>query len=561
MSSCWSAVVLTLLAVPAVAQTYEISWWTVDAGGAMGNAGGTFVVDSTAGQADAGGPFAASPYVLHSGFWAIAAGAAGGPQADLSAAKTDGQTTAIPGQLVTYTLTVANAGPADVSGATVSDVVPAALVGAAWTCAASPGSSCTASGSGSIDDTANILAGGMLTYTLTATVDPAATGTLDNTALVTAPGGVLDTDPANNSATDSDTLTPQADLSITKTDSPDPVSAEGTLTYTLTLTNLGPSASSGMTVTDALPAEVTFVSSTPGTPVCAESAGTLTCTLGGMLPAASQTVTIQTLVVASAVGSISNTATVSGNETDPVSANDSASEPTQVLIRAEGELIHGTSLWADLASVGGVPDQDLFRIHQAAHASYEVVVDSTSGDLGTGQGPALDRLASDAVTVVQSSLPAGVGHSRSLRWANAAGSPVNDEYVRVRSQGCSSSCDAQDAYRIRSYETTYAISRFNNSATQVTVLVIQNVSSATVSGEAAFRAAGSGALLHVQPFSVAGHGVFVLATAGVPALQGQSGSVTVDHDGPYGSLAGKAVAVEPATGFTFDTEMIPRRVR
>src|SRR5262249_26213215 len=169
-----------------MAQTYDISWWTVDAGGAMGNAGGSFVMDSTAGQADAGGPFAGNPYVLNAGFWAIAAGAGGGPQTDLSMTMTDGQAVAVPGQPVTYTLIASNAGPSDVSGAGVIDAVGSQLLGATWTCVASSGSSCTASGSGGINDVVSMPVGGTLTYTLTATVDPAATGTLDNTALVLA---------------------------------------------------------------------------------------------------------------------------------------------------------------------------------------------------------------------------------------------------------------------------------------------------------------------------------------------------------------------------------------
>ena len=52
---------------------------------------------------------------------------------------------------------------------------------------------------------------------------------------------------------------------------------------------------------------------------------------------------------------------------------------------------------------------------------------------------------------------------------------------------------------------------------------------------------------------------FVVNTSGVPGLAGQGGTVTLSHDGPYGTLMGKAVAVEPATGFTFDTSLEPRR--
>jgi hypothetical protein len=42
-------------------------------------------------------------------------------------------------------------------------------------------------------------------------------------------------------------------------------------------------------------------------------------------------------------------------------------------------------------------------------------------------------------------------------------------------------------------------------------------------------------------------------TAAIPALAGASGSASIAHDGGWGGLAAKGVAVEPATGFTFDT--------
>ncbi|RME45097.1 MAG: DUF11 domain-containing protein, partial [Chloroflexi bacterium] len=68
----------------------------------------------------------------------------------------------------------------------------------------------------------------------------------------------------------------QADLAITKTDDPDPVMAGETLTYTLEITNNGPSDTTGVTVTDALPAEVSFDSATPSQGSCSEAGGTLT---------------------------------------------------------------------------------------------------------------------------------------------------------------------------------------------------------------------------------------------------------------------------------------------
>jgi uncharacterized repeat protein (TIGR01451 family) len=551
------ALIALVLPAPLLAQPYDLAWHTVDSGGAMGGTGGTFALSGTLGQPDAGGPLAGATYRLYGGFWALIATGGSGAQADLAVTKSDGQGSAVPGQAVAYAIVVTNAGPDAVTNATVSDVPPSALGAVAWTCSASPGSSCPATGSGPINHSVDLAVNGTLTYSLTGTIDPAASGSLTNTAGVTPPSGVTDPSPGNNAATDTDALTPEADLSLAKSDSPDPVGSGAPLVYTIQVTNLGPSVSSGMTVTDTLPPQVSFVSTTPGSPTCTFASGTVTCALGGLAPAAVHTVTVQVQVNAGVLGPIGNTATVAGNDPDPVPGNDSDTEPTQVITAAEGELVHGTTLLADLESVGGVPDQDLYRIRQQAHASYEVVVDATSGDIGSGQGPALERLASDASTVLQSSVAAGAGGSRSLRWANSSGGIVDGEYVGVRSQGCATACDAADVYRIRAFETTCVSPRFNNSATQVTVVLLQNTSAEAVTGSLAFWSA-AGALLHEHPFTLAPRALLSLNTAGVPALAGQSGNLTVAHDGPYGTLAGKAVAVEPATGFTFDTAIAPR---
>jgi uncharacterized repeat protein (TIGR01451 family) len=130
------------------------------------------------------------------------------PPADLSITKTDGQTSAIAGQPVSYTIVAANAGPNGVTGATVTDLVPVLITGATWTCVGSVGGACTAAGSGSIADGVNLPAGASVTYTLTGTLSPSATGTLSNTASIAPPSGVGDPTPGNNSATDTDTILP-----------------------------------------------------------------------------------------------------------------------------------------------------------------------------------------------------------------------------------------------------------------------------------------------------------------------------------------------------------------
>jgi hypothetical protein len=195
-----------------------------------------------------------------------------------------------------------------------------------------------------------------------------------------------------------------------------------------------------------------------------------------------------------------------------------------------------------------------YYLHQDPRASYEIAVDATSGDIGN---PVSLERADPTGTVLQTALNAGSGPAQSLRWQNASSSSVSDQLIRVASTNCATNCGPDDQYRIRAYETTYAIARFNNTATQATVLVVQNSTNASVDLTVYFWD-GAGALLKtVVPPALAAKSSYVLPTATeVPNL---SGSITISNTAPYGRLSGKATALEPATGFAFDTLMEPRR--
>jgi uncharacterized repeat protein (TIGR01451 family) len=140
---------------------------------------------------------------------------------------------------------------------------------------------------------------------------------------------VLSDDP-DTGAVDDPTCTavPQADLSITKADGPDPVLPGSTLVYTITVTNNGPSDAQNVVVTDNLPGGVTFVS----TSGCAEDPnGVPTCSLGTIAATNSAQVIIQTTVDIGTSGIITNTATVSSSTYDANGGNNSAIAETTVL--------------------------------------------------------------------------------------------------------------------------------------------------------------------------------------------------------------------------------------
>ena len=125
----------------------------------------------------------------------------------------------------------------------------------------------------------------------------------------------------------------------------------------------------------------------------------------------------------------------------------------------------------------------------------------------------------------------------------------------MRSAGCTTDCGADDTYRIRAYETTATVPRFTNAGTQLTVLLLQNPGSETIAGTVYFWNP-AGTLVGEQPFTLVPRQLLPLNTATV--APGTGGSLTVVHDGPYDSLVGKTVALEPATGFSFDSVLSSR---
>ena len=260
---------------------------------------------------------------------------------NLTITKTDGVTSVVPGAPTTYTITVGNAGPSVANGARVTDPLPAALLSATWSCSATAGSSCPASGSGSIDELVVVAAGGSVTFTLTATVDPSATGPVVNTATVTPPAGTTDPDPSDNSATDTDTLTPVADVSVTKTDGvASAVPGTGT-TYSIVVTNAGPSAAPDTQVDDVLPASLTAASWTcvgaaGGSCDVASGTGDIATTVD-LPPGGSATFTVSATIAATATAPISNTVTVATTPgvSDTNSSNDSATDVTTLVPTAD----------------------------------------------------------------------------------------------------------------------------------------------------------------------------------------------------------------------------------
>jgi uncharacterized repeat protein (TIGR01451 family) len=191
------------------------------------------------------------------------------PVIDLAITKTSPGSEYVPGSPVNYSFIVANNGPAASPGSIVTDTLPAqttfnpalnpgwALVGTTLTYATPP-----------------LGSGGSTSFALVLLPASDRLGDLVNTATIAVPPGFFDRNLANNTSTETDTVRPQVNLTVTKTDGSDTYVPGNPVTYTIIVTNTGPSFLKGGLVTDSLPSmassgswTATTSANIPGLPV------------------------------------------------------------------------------------------------------------------------------------------------------------------------------------------------------------------------------------------------------------------------------------------------------
>lgn len=283
-----------------------------------------------------------------------------------------------------------NQGPSDASAPVrIVDNLP---VGLSYV-SASGGWSCTA---GDVTDTGQqvscelpgsdaLLAGAsapelVLVVRVAADLDPAALSDADT--LINSAEATTGTPGTRGTATDAVLIEFSADLVITKTHTGsgrigDPID------FTITVVNNGPSAASGVTVSDPLPDGLSFLSAgdTYGLWSCAANAGTVSCDLNGLLaPAESSTITLRVQVDRAAWPQVTNQVSVQADTPDPVSTNNTASDDLAVL---------------DAANVTITKTADVGQVNAGDQVSYRIVATNE------GPAPALGVLVDDA-------LPAGL---------------------------------------------------------------------------------------------------------------------------------------------------------
>ena len=364
--------------------------------------------------------------------------------ADVSVAKVDSADPVVAGTGFNYTVTVVNPGPSDALTVDLTDVLPA---GVSFVSATPDQGSCSETAGTVSCGLGTIASGGSVDVVIAVTVDSdTAAGTITNNASVIS--ATSDSNAANDSASEDTTITSSADVSVTKVDSADPVVAGTGFSYTVTVSNAGPSDATAVDLVDVLPAGVTFVSGTPDQGSCSEATGTVTCSLGTISSGASVDVVIAVTVDSdTAAATITNNASVSTATTDPNAGNDAASEDTTVTTSADvgvskvdsADPVNAGSGFSYVVTVSNAGPSDAATVDLTDvlpagvtfvsatpdQGSCSEVTGTVSCSLGTiGSGGSVDVVI--AVTVDSDSVAGTITNNASVTTATADANAAND---------------------------------------------------------------------------------------------------------------------------------------
>ena len=243
--------------------------------------------------------------------------------ADISVVKTASPSPAVAGQQVIYTNLVHNSGPSDALNVDLTDAVPACILTPKYSL---DGGLTFIPWTGSIN-LGTIAADATVTVLIRGIVDSSCTGTITNTVVVSSTSP--DSDPTNNTSTVITPINTLADISVIKTANPSPVTSGTLLTYTMYVSNAGPSDALNVDLTDAVPACVL-------NPEYSLDGGLTfnpwpsSINLGTIVAGATVTVVIRGTVHLSCTGTITNTVAVSSQSPDPDPTNNTSTVITPI---------------------------------------------------------------------------------------------------------------------------------------------------------------------------------------------------------------------------------------
>jgi hypothetical protein len=259
-------------------------------------------------------------------------------------------------------------------------------------------------------------------------------------------------------------------------------------------------------------------------------------------------------------------------------------EPDDSAIAGLGLLVHGQTQARDLEGTSNV---DYMHIDAVPGHSYEVRMlvprstayhelsrrSAAAANLQTALG-----IAFNAIRNGNNDLSSWNPHtSAQMNWIEPQeGDPGRTRFIRVADTGSTPRTAAGSAYTVEMRETTMYCARYNNTGGQTTVLILQRAYAeetfenangcnwtARFYDQASVYTGGAlnGAIGGSNSNSGTGlytNGMQVISTTSVPGVANTKGSIQVSHTCGYGKVQAKTVALEPATGFSFDTPCAPR---
>jgi uncharacterized repeat protein (TIGR01451 family) len=333
------------------------------------------------------------------------------PHSDVQIVKHVSPDPVTPGTNFTYTLRVTNNGPSLAVNVRVSDPIPAAtaFVSSAAGCTAAP------SGGGvlvSCPSVPTLAVGASATFDIVVQLDPAYTGDgsdVLNSATVTS--DTHDPQPQNNTNRPGAPPVgpPGADVAIIKTVSTGPVHPGETFTYTLLVSNQGPSGAVDVVTTDTLPTGVTFVSSAEG---CAAAGQDVSCpAIAALAPGASMSYHLLVQLDPNYVGDgsdLPNVATVTSPTLDPVPDNNTSHPITPPVGQGRADLSVSKTLLSPAVSPGMVFTFRIVATNGGPSSARDIqVTDTLPAPLSFVSAPSACAAAGQLVTCTQALLLPG----------------------------------------------------------------------------------------------------------------------------------------------------------
>jgi uncharacterized repeat protein (TIGR01451 family) len=283
---------------------------------------------------------------------------------DIGVVIDDGSTFYTPGSTVVYTATVTNAGVNNTGNATLTVNEPAGALITSWTCAAGGGAACAnAGGVGGINETSsNLPVGGSLSFTINVDVPPGYSGNLVINANVATTN--TDNNTANDTDSDTNAQSSQVDIEVSKDDGATTYTAGNTVTYTVSVTNNGPSDATNVAVTDTAPSGTTISGWSCAGSACPAAGGTgdIAETAAVLASGDSLIYNVNVDVPAGFVADLTNVASAASAEPDSNPGNNSASDTNVFFGDSDGDgILDGAEIGPDPANPvdtdsDGIPD-------------------------------------------------------------------------------------------------------------------------------------------------------------------------------------------------------------